>query len=373
MEERLNPFRIQELVDQCIEFLHDSPRDLRACALVSRSCASAAQAHIFRQISIRSTALDDLWPRLQRTLHISPHLVRHIHRLQLDSEALSIETFSAVCEFPFTHLRYACIYHTNSDLPVGLALQQLLSLPTLRRVEIVATFPQPSTFRQIWDRCSPSIKHLELSCAVYPPEAVQSIAHPRSRSIAFESLKIGPIKYLSNWLLDDLCPLNLSRLRVLSIVPAHGAEFWWLKFAPTFQTLEVLDFTSWSASAGALDLSALPNLVLIRMGGMGGAAGQGLQTALVILSTIANPTRIRKIIIWHSWLDRGSCEQLDSKLVSLPVQHLPTLELEMALIGGGLKISNLEQSFPRLASRNLLSYIDGHDNWFEVSRVTINN
>ncbi|KAJ7144158.1 hypothetical protein C8R44DRAFT_759548 [Mycena epipterygia] len=50
--EPINPLDIQELLDQGIVLLHNSAPDLKACALVSRSWAGAAQRHLFRTISL---------------------------------------------------------------------------------------------------------------------------------------------------------------------------------------------------------------------------------------------------------------------------------------------------------------------------------
>ncbi|KAJ7487032.1 hypothetical protein FB451DRAFT_1535411 [Mycena latifolia] len=46
MEATPNPLRIQELIDECITFLRHSFRDLKACALVSRSWTSTTRRHI---------------------------------------------------------------------------------------------------------------------------------------------------------------------------------------------------------------------------------------------------------------------------------------------------------------------------------------
>ncbi|KAJ7442041.1 hypothetical protein FB451DRAFT_1298156 [Mycena latifolia] len=340
---RPSPLRIKELIEQCIEFLCDSPADLKACALVSRSWTSAAQGHLFKEIAIRGLFSAVSWPRG------SPYLIRHIRCLQLNTQGLPQESFSAICNLPFTHLRQVTIYHTSSTNPFGLAIQQLLSLPSLTRVKLVAHFITPSRFLQIWERVSPSIRHLKLYCYRHPssPRTPRPIPDSRSAPVALESLELPSLEYINDWLLHDLCPLDVSRLRFLSIASSHEPLLRSAKFAAAFRTLEVLDL-SLGKSDAMVDISTLPNLSVLRLCAM--HAPMLLNT----VSTIPASSRIRHIFIWRSSLDRQWCDALDSKIISLPVERLPTLELCIDSILGGPTIDNLEQYFPQLASRNLV-------------------
>ncbi|KAJ7675203.1 hypothetical protein B0H17DRAFT_1140404 [Mycena rosella] len=245
MEEIPNPLRIQELVHQCIDLLHDSPSDLQACALVSRSWASAAQANLFREVAFEYSSSMRRWSRLRDILRRSPHLIRHIHCLHL--KALSgyldsIEAFPAICQFPFTHLHYASIvfHHNNGPVShsVGIAIQQIISLPTLQRVCLRASFKPASSFLQIWEKASASIRHLELSYSgpYGMPEPVPVPSHPPLTSIALDSLRITSLENIKDWLMHPLCPLDISHLKVLSI-DENDAEF-----VPALRTIEVLDF-----------------------------------------------------------------------------------------------------------------------------------
>ncbi|KAJ7478500.1 hypothetical protein FB451DRAFT_1242141 [Mycena latifolia] len=327
LESHPHPFQIQELVEQCIGFLRDSPSDLKACALVARPWTSAAQGHIFREVVISAISSVDVWPRLQQILHSSPHLIHHIRRLQLDTEDLSSAALLAICKWPFSNLRYLSIYH----LP-GLAIHQLLSLPSLTRVKLVSYFSTPSSFLQIWEGLSSKIRHLDLLCDRHPssPRAVRPIPTSRSPPVRLESLKLGSVDYLSHWLTHDF--LSIGCLRP-------------------------------EQPDGILNLSTLANLRLLRLCTLRGSVQRVLDT----LSTIAATSGIRQIILWRSSLDRGACDQLDSKLVSLPVQSLPVLELEMNSIMHGPTIDNLDQFFPRMASTNLLRHKEFQDDnsWFE--------
>ncbi|KAJ7478449.1 hypothetical protein FB451DRAFT_1396222 [Mycena latifolia] len=371
IDTRPNPLRIQELVDHCIGFLRDSPSDLKACAVVSRSWTSASQSHIFGQLSIRHTPLNNGWPRILEILRLSPHLILHIRRLELFSEGFSLEAFVAICEFPFTHIHHLLIHHPNCTVPGGLAIQQLLSLPSLTHVKIFADFLNPSCFLEMWVRGSPTIRHLDLFCYSSSPGFVRPIPDRRSTPIALDSLRIQLGDYISDWITHDLCPLDLSRLRFLSIICARQPVLQSATFAAALRTLEVLDLML-KASADVLDLSTLPSLVLIRMTIVGpygdDPTGIEFQKSLDTLSTIPSDTRLRRILIWKSFLDRKACEKLDATLASLPVQPLPTLEFDMSSIGGNLRtIDNPAQFFPEMAAQNLLYFYNDNrfSDWFE--------
>ncbi|KAJ7436427.1 hypothetical protein FB451DRAFT_1454751 [Mycena latifolia] len=293
-----------------------SPSDLKACAVIARSWTSAAQSHIFNKLLIRDPPWNDLWPRLQEVLRVSPHLIRYIRRLRLLSDELSLEVFSTICDFPYINLR------------------SVLSLPTLARVVLASYFITPAIFLQMWERCSPTIRHLVLSCHFHlsSPEAIVSV------------------DYLRDWLMHDLCPSDFSRLKLLSFWYAHGAVLRSARFAAALRNLEVFDLVLWQ-SDDTLDLSTLPNLRLLRMRPM----SDSVQIILATLSMIPATSCIRRILLHSMYLTRGRCEQLDSRLVSLPVQPLPTLDLDIGSIFiEHLTNSNLDQYFSRMASRELV-------------------
>ncbi|KAJ7695381.1 hypothetical protein B0H17DRAFT_431512 [Mycena rosella] len=365
-----NPLEVQELVDQCIDFLRDSPSDLKACACVSRSWVAAAQAHIFKEVSLLlwsptgsksgPQSAEKSWARLRQVLTRSPHLIRHIHRLQLDSTAVSIEAFAAICEFPFTHLCYIFLRHLSESFSLSIATQKLVSHPTLRHMKIVADLSEASSW--IWDRCSPNLRHLELSClwrSFQPNNTVPS--HPRSTPIVLESLKTDSLEFIDAWLMQEMCPFDMSHLKIVSAEYGIDELLHHRKFFPALQKIKVLDFNP--AADSPVDLSTLTSLVLLRITVV---EQYDWQMALDTLSTIVHPNRIRKIVISSTEYLPAECGlQLDSKLDSLPLHSLLTLELERNIFEGGLTISNASQYFPQMTSRQLLRITDREENWFE--------
>ncbi|KAJ7478411.1 hypothetical protein FB451DRAFT_1452979 [Mycena latifolia] len=202
----------------------------------------------------------------------------------------------------------------------------------------------------MWERFSPSVRHLDLLCQGSGEDVLPIPAHD-CPPIALESLKIRYVNYIDKWLSHELCPLDVSQLKILSIVFGLEEVLQWPRFAPSLRTIEVLDFISGAQSTQPLNLSAFPNFVLIRMDG---TTKSYFQRSLDILSAITTPSRIRKVIIGNSSLDDTCCEQLDATLASLRVDRLPMLEIETFPSMRGLTINTLYQLFPRMVSRNLV-------------------
>ncbi|KAJ6525917.1 hypothetical protein DFH09DRAFT_1416193 [Mycena vulgaris] len=236
----------QELLNRIIDFLHDSPIDLKACALVSSAFVYEAQSHIFKALSIghfgaTTSDIDALWSRCQETLHTSPHLVQQIHRLTLSPPLITIDILSSICTFPFTHLKEIRVSPFILSHPIAIALQQLFGLPTLRFVAFRCLYHNPSTLIEIWDRCSPGIRHLELRCLQTSTEAVHPTSHCWPALIRLDSLRIvDPMIGLRGSSSHALCPFDYSGLRVLAITSSEVLR--WPQIIPALRTVETLDF-----------------------------------------------------------------------------------------------------------------------------------
>ncbi|KAJ6534607.1 hypothetical protein DFH09DRAFT_118976 [Mycena vulgaris] len=319
MEAPLNPLSIHELLDQCIFFLRDLPPALKACALVSRTWAGTAQPYLFRKVSLRGA---EQWRRLEEILHTSPHLVRHIHRLYLRIGSLFINMISAVCNFAFTNIRHLFIDALLVlSLPSAIAIQQLLSIPTLCRVRVTCVFNDSSDFQQIWAHYSPSIIHLDLS---YSWTDRLPIPYPYMApipDIRLESLQITVPRDPPS---EDFFPFVLSGLKVLSI-GVHTEIARWNVIVPALQTIIALSFTVSDSMVDIIDLSLFPQLRFLRISMDHG----GFQNALDALSTITASSCIRTIVIIISLPAAVDHELLDFKLSNLPMHHPPTVEIEM--------------------------------------------
>ncbi|KAJ7662560.1 hypothetical protein DFH06DRAFT_355356 [Mycena polygramma] len=237
-----NPLSVQELLDHCICFLRDSPSDLKMCALVSRRWVNGAQSLLFQKILIDTS---DRWLKLQSTLQSSPHLIRHIQSLIVRPISLSDDAFSAVCNFAFTDLRHLYVsgmspWHTSPSI---LPLEALLGRPTLSH--IIVDTPATPNFFPLWDRCSRSLRHLELSFDLGASERYHPSADRPLPPIPLESLRImtmGQVGAIGDWLTDSMGPFDLTNLRVLSIV--NRPDDLWRVLRPAFRSIKALEFTA---------------------------------------------------------------------------------------------------------------------------------
>ncbi|KAJ6556520.1 hypothetical protein DFH09DRAFT_1491006 [Mycena vulgaris] len=351
----------QELVNHIIDFLHDTPTDLKACALVSRAFVYEAQSYIFKELFIghfgATKSIGALWSRCQETLHASPHLIQHIHRLTIYPPQMSIDLLSAICTFPFTHLKEIRVSPVILSHPIAIALQQLFGLPTLHFVALRCLYNNPSTLIEIWDHCAPGIKHLELRCLQTSSEAVHPTSHRWPAPIRLDSLRIvNPMIGLRGPPSHALCPFDYSGLRVLSIIRAEVLR--WPQITPALRTVEAFDFAV-PPSGPMIDLSPFLSLVFLRISVEGPYAWI---MALKTLSTIAPSNHIRKIVICGEFTDGIDAEELDSRLSSLLMHHSPVFHFEM----NPDEYNRLAPTLHRLSSTNMLRRAECyHDDWFQ--------
>jgi hypothetical protein len=328
-------FLPQELVDECLLHLSEE-NHLEACALVCRSWSRSAQRALFEDVFVvvpednANASGRYLSNRLEETLKMSPHLIRHIRTLRLRrGHKMDLQAFQKVCNIPFTHLEDVYIDNWCGLAPQsGVALQQLLSLSTLRRVHLDCSFD--STFLLIWDHCSLNVRHVSVTCFSYDFPSSPRRAEPHSGArIVLESLRLDGVEADFDWLKRDLCPLDLSRLVVLSVTDT--SVLCWPRMTPAFQTIQALDVltsvrfprllsdrTLTNFQQGTLDLSLFPNLLFLRI-------GIGYEPAVDTLETITTSSCIQQIVF--SYIDRRFCGQLDSHVADFSMGHLPKVGL----------------------------------------------
>ncbi|KAJ7488358.1 hypothetical protein FB451DRAFT_1553763 [Mycena latifolia] len=343
----------------CIEVLCDSHSDLRACALVSRAWLWAAQPRVFRKISIGSAKppcnFRRRWDRFQTILDSSPHLIGYIRRLDLHPLHLTAETLTAVCTFPFTRLRELSIFEFMSWPAAQIALQQLFSLSTLRRARIMCTFHHPSAVQQIFERCAPGLKHLELQCCQFLSSLSPPSLHRSPTPIRLESFKITSVPSamladrplpLRDWLTHNFLPFDFSGLKILSI-PTNAEIIQWPNLAPVLRRIKVLDFIAdvRISTPTALRLVCIP----------GGTWAMAIDT----LGTMTSSNRIRTIVL-RGYFDIVSPTKLDAILSELPI-HSAVVEFEMPKE----QYDALAPPFHQLNANNRLRRADVDPRWFE--------
>ncbi|KAJ6463925.1 hypothetical protein C8R45DRAFT_1024622 [Mycena sanguinolenta] len=270
---------------------------------------------------------------------------------------MDIGAFEKISNIPYTHLESVFYLdgETTFTLKYARALQRLLSLPTLRRVKLSGIFPHPAAFFAVWDRCSPAIKHLELRCR----NRIQYDLHPTvphsSAPVALRSLKLDMYSFngVDEWLSHDFCPFDFSQLAVLSVTDPTLLGIRQPRTIPALQTIQALDFNIGISSdqEAFIDLSLFSNLQFLRISFY--CQSHLIAIALQTLSTFTVSSPIRDIVISFSPANTNAqtiCDQFDSKIASLPLQHLWSVGFEIN-IG---YYTWLADFFPRLQSRNLV-------------------
>ncbi|KAJ7123281.1 hypothetical protein C8R43DRAFT_43797 [Mycena crocata] len=358
MEGRTSPLRIPELLDHCIDHLHDSPTDLSVCALVSRCWLHPAQSRLFHSVSLINhpqSIGETLWVRLHDALRTSPHLIRYVHQFRADTTAVSHETLSSICHFPFTHLKTAALSAVKEVTPPIASIQQLLRLHTLQRVALYSYIPDPVAFSQIWESLSPTVKHLDWMCGQHNQEPLSS-RRPGALPIRLESLRLIVATDASNWLTQPGSPFDFSSLRVLSVAGLQTFGFKHLFSA--VPALEVLDFTLTGHDIH-VDLSCFPKLSLVRM----------TRAGLDSLSSIGATNRIRKIIFHGFIVDEETCVELDGTLSGLPLGEECTIVLTMKVS----EYDRLVPSFQKSSSKMKFRQADPNFAWFEDFVTTVSD
>ncbi|KAJ6556511.1 hypothetical protein DFH09DRAFT_1317833 [Mycena vulgaris] len=200
---------------------------------------------------------------------------------------------------------------------------------------------------QIWDRCAPGLKHLELRCFQTSTEAFHPTSHRWPAPIHLDLLRIiHPIRGMRDWMDHPLCPFDFSGLRVLSI-STYTEVLRWPQITPALRAVKALDFII-PLSDPMIDLSPFLGLVFLRISINW---DYDWPTVLNTLSTIAPSNPIRKIVICGVSADEIDAEELDSRLSSLSMHHLEAFHLEM----NPFDYANLARSLHRLSSTNMSS------------------
>ncbi|KAJ7670939.1 hypothetical protein DFH06DRAFT_1320855 [Mycena polygramma] len=348
---------IAELLDDCIAPLRQSPRDLMACALVSRRWVFAAQRQLFRALTITNISQnlsfpplnDTQWARLQATLEGSPHLIRHIRTFMMVLTSESLETLVKICRFPFTHLESVAVVHTGAlSSAHALAFQQLLSLPTLRHLDFHSGFNRDPTcmpFMRIWDRCSSGIRRLVLA---YNGTQLRIPRLPdHDRPVVLESLRMASKGSFDSRLLQKWHRFDLSQLKMLSV--CQNADVPWDEFAPRVQSIEALDIVP-KATSPPVDPSLFPSLAYLRL--RTPFLDTDLSPILDVLALIRPTSGIRKItFVLALGALRAGGNQLDAAVCKLS-EPLPEVEVVIR----PHEDVDLAAFLPQLHSKKLVGY-----------------
>ncbi|KAJ7454604.1 hypothetical protein B0H11DRAFT_2069167 [Mycena galericulata] len=215
--------KIQELCDSIAAFLTESSWDLKSCALISPTFASAAQRHLFHDIIFNRGCLDLDNPallgnydeagacgRFCAVLRTSPHLRFLVRRVRAGFEQ---QVLSALCAMEFPNLRDVVLHRKGggsaNETVIKLAAQ-LISTPSLHRVGLLyLIFPNVASFTTLFQNCADTMD----SVFFYHPSFDHIDASPPCRLVKIRILRIGVIWDPSlEYVLGPLSPFDFSGL-----------------------------------------------------------------------------------------------------------------------------------------------------------------
>ncbi|KAJ7493058.1 hypothetical protein B0H11DRAFT_2228383 [Mycena galericulata] len=324
MESEANPLNISELVDHAISFLI-SPDDFRACALVSRSWVHSSQSRLFSKIEIDErlpfpTGANTRFCRLLAIMEESPRLAGFISNLTIHMNVIEASYLPRLSLLPYRllmALHIGCSIMQHLGLEESLAIQKLLSVPSLISVTVLGTFKQQRDFLRIWEGCSENIKHLShwnpISEQV-AQEFVGPVFGVPKKHIKLESLH-GFSSHKSNrwWLEDANCPFDISCLKAFGDSlrnDAHGDIP-----ATAYATIEIISTNLYSKQP--YDLSGFQRLAQVKITTDGLEVSSDLEMIRTILPQNRSRLEAIQVHITHSSDTIKAFIDLDSEISTL--------------------------------------------------------
>ncbi|KAJ7654370.1 hypothetical protein B0H17DRAFT_1338268 [Mycena rosella] len=365
---------VQELWEQIIDLL-DRYRDLKSCALVSRSFRPRAQHHLFQHVTFKTADSTSGVPgdelaaclRLVSILATSPHLHCHIRHISLP---FSGEILARVCGMRLSRLLEIEFLQTDNcpsadDPSFGFA-HDLVALPSVRRVRIDVrrwSFEDgpgisPRALSRIFQSPAPHLEHLAFklgnSRVQGAPATPQLACTHRAR---IKSLNIMFSPEIGDYLIHPACPFDLSRLEDVQISSS---------MAPAIeQALEIGRFTIRRLECSADDLAwglglnrfpHLAHLTIIAYGselpdvinGLAAASGNCIESLILVVPVDA----------FENWAKKDDIARLDTILSSSAMPALQKAEIRFNKDGSTkehLTTRNmLRSSFPKLHVKGVL-------------------
>jgi hypothetical protein len=228
-----------ELIDRILDYLHDSPSNLRRCALVCKAWVHSSRFHLFHKISINTLQVmaarryDKLLDAIRtcpgilsyvREVHLSvgrPQPVSSVWYEPIDILPSLLSSFTVVCKLGIYNTHW-----TLSSPGVRNSIRGILALPSLTHLELHnVLFSTPEHFL---DLLHPNLKHLTAS---FPPWSLHTTPNDHAadreiqQSISLERqpcrLQLLVLDTYYNSFIDQLLDaraVDLTNLRVLDIV-----------------------------------------------------------------------------------------------------------------------------------------------------------
>ncbi|KAJ7513088.1 hypothetical protein B0H11DRAFT_1948640 [Mycena galericulata] len=172
-------------------------------------------------------------------------------------------------------------------------MQHLLSLTSLKCVQVRCRYGDPSIFQHIWKNLSPGIKDIELKVPGLDSSLPDPTLAHTGALLKIGSLKVRGLRGIVRWLASDRCPFDFSHLRALHL----GTNPSILHSPALIAAAKTLEMLTIEARLGtyAVDLSPYARLEFLDIYC---DSDEHLPKALETLRTIPRGNRIKKVRIF---------------------------------------------------------------------------
>ncbi|KAL0960420.1 hypothetical protein HGRIS_005463 [Hohenbuehelia grisea] len=220
----------QELVDQILDYLHDSPNALKACSFVSRSWLRTCRIHLHRQLCLESPSQPEDLPKFQRSCQLlasSPHLAPFIREFTLrgDQAGLVAIDDSILSIFKMLHsLRVVGLERLNwvDHQSAFELLPQLVKSDSVVSIKLsYCRFSSYSDFLPLVGN-SNSLRALSVSHCTMPDAATRDSLYEQDvpevrKSLRCLRLEGSEQQFICDFLLHPLSPVSVESLSELHL------------------------------------------------------------------------------------------------------------------------------------------------------------
>ncbi|KAJ7676977.1 hypothetical protein DFH06DRAFT_1122261 [Mycena polygramma] len=212
--------QVQEICDHIVDFLRESHRYLKVCALISPVFTSSAQRQIFREINLVVSSyippskreIVRRGSRLHALLVESPHLLQFIRCL---SVVFDPDVLRCLAGVQFANLEAVVLSGPLASFPrrgISSLAAPLLAMPSVRRVKLTSILFDDITIMctLLHQRTTPldslSMEYVD----VHTSPKARTVSMPEQKLVTIKAFQINLRDHA--WLTHPRCPLDVRSL-----------------------------------------------------------------------------------------------------------------------------------------------------------------
>ncbi|KAJ6603304.1 hypothetical protein DFH09DRAFT_1124148 [Mycena vulgaris] len=278
----------------------EAPSDWRSCSLVSRDFRPVAQALLFHTVRLQSHRHRWNCFKIEYFLQHSPHLMHYIRRVEIyDHDVLRFLSSLSLPRLREIMFSYLGPYQID-------VAQSLISIPSVRRVEIRGWMHNVDLLPILFERPTPHLQALELQVSCSDYTRIQHVPRKQGQPTLISQVELGTDNRATQWLLDAPDLFDLTQLTDVAIWRLCPVVVRVLEASRS--TIRRLSLPS-DASAPYPDLSQFPELRDLRI------KSHGFAEVALTLTALHPPESLKQItfaLIGH----QGWCAEADDMLLA---------------------------------------------------------